>query len=106
MRGIKQKGEIEYKIFLCTSWRTEETCPFYETVHPMCSSLYKPDEELMNLYNNLMEAAKFKSVNWIKTESLDFFTQNNDIEVVDFIKIDIQGAELDVLWEGLVLLQM
>ena len=97
---LNKKAKPNMKYFPVPLGRTEETCSFFETVHPMCSSLYKPDEELMNLYNNLMGATKLKSVNCIKTESLDFFTKSNDIEVVDFIKIDIQGAELDVFMGG------
>ena len=42
-----------------------------------------------------MEVAMLKSVSSIETCSIDHFTQANDIESVDFIKIDIQGAELD-----------
>ncbi len=98
---LNKKAKPNMKYFPVPLGRTEETCSFYETVHPMCSSLYKPNEELINLYNNMMEAAKLKSVNYINTESMDFFTKNNDIKVVDFIKIDIQGAELDVFMGGI-----
>lgn len=98
---LNKKAKPNIKYFPVPLGRTEETCAFYETVHPMCSSLYKPNEELINLYNNVMEAAKLKSVNYINTKSLDCFTKNNNIEVVDFIKIDIQGAELDVFMGGI-----
>lgn len=65
----------------------------------MCSSLYKPNEKLVSLYNN-MEVAMLKSIESIETDSLDYFTKENSIESVDFIKIDIQGAELDVFQGG------
>jgi len=79
--------------------RTEEQRTFYETNHPMCSSLYKPNEKLISMYNN-MEVAMLKAVDSIETFSLDYFTDKNNIESVDFIKIDIQGAELDVFQGG------
>lgn len=76
-----------------------EEVPFYETQHPMCSSLYPPNWELMRHYNNL-EVASLKSKSSIKTQSLDFFLKENNINDVDFIKIDIQGAELSVFQGG------
>jgi len=79
--------------------RTEEVRPFYITNHPMCCSLYRPNEKLLERFNN-MEVAMLKSVSTIKTVSLDYFTANNNIGPVDFIKIDIQGAELDVFQGG------
>lgn len=93
----KEKSGITY--YPVALGRKEEKRTFYETNHPMCCSLYKPNEKLISLYNN-MEVAMLKSVSSIDTVSLDFFIKNNTIESVDFIKIDIQGAELDVFKGG------
>jgi len=87
------------KFFATALGRTEETRKFYETRHPMCCSLYEPNERLISLYNNF-EVAYLKSVGSIETVSLDHFATQNNIESVDFIKIDIQGAELDVFQGG------
>jgi len=78
----------------------EEKRAFYETNHPMCCSLYKPNEKLISMYNS-MEVAMLKSANTIETVSLDYFIKENSVESVDFIKIDIQGAELDVFQGGI-----
>jgi len=91
---LNQKSKPGITYYPVALGRTEERRTFYETNHPMCCSLYKPNEELISLYNN-MEVAMLKSVSSIETCSIDYFTQENDIESVDFIKIDIQGAELD-----------
>lgn len=72
----------------------EEKRKFYETNHPMCSSLYEPNEKLLKLYNNL-SVAHLKNITEIKTISLDSFIKKEKIDAIDFIKIDIQGAELD-----------
>lgn len=77
----------------------QETRKFYETMHPMCCSLYQPNEELIRLYNNF-EVAYLKSISNIDTISLDYFVRENKISSIDFIKIDIQGAELDVFKGG------
>lgn len=80
--------------------RREEERPFYMTNHPMCASLYRPNDSLTERYNN-MEVARLKSVSTIRTVSLDYFATKNDIGPVDFVKIDIQGAELDVFEGGI-----
>jgi FkbM family methyltransferase len=82
----------------------EESRKFYETTHPMCCSLYKPNEDLIKLYNNF-EVAYLKSVSNIDTVSLNYFARETNIGNVDFIKIDIQGAELDVFKGGVEVLR-
>ena len=61
----------------------------------MCTSLYEPNIELLKLYHNL-EVAYLKNISEIKTISIDKFMETEKIKTIDFIKIDIQGAELDV----------
>ena len=75
--------------------KANETRKLYITQHPMCTSLYKPNEELIKLYNNF-EVAYLKNETEIETVSLDYFVNKFNIENIDFIKIDVQGAELDI----------
>jgi FkbM family methyltransferase len=77
----------------------EEDRTFYITQAPMCSSLYEPNEACLGLYNN-MHYASLKDKIKIRTISLDYFVSKNSIDSIDFIKIDIQGAELDVFRGG------
>lgn len=79
--------------------RTEERRTFYETRDPMCSSLYQPNEAVLDRYNNL-DVARTKRTTTIETMSLDRFVGGLDVESIDFIKIDIQGGELDVFQGG------
>ncbi len=79
--------------------RTEETRTFYNTAHPMCSSLYAPNEQLIRLYNG-MEVSYLASTGSVATVSMDHFADQHGIRSVDFIKIDIQGAELEVFQGG------
>jgi FkbM family methyltransferase len=97
---LNNKSRPDIRFYATALGRTEETRAFYETRHPMCCSLYKPNEKLLCLYNNF-EVAYLKSVESVETVSLDHFAKQNNIESVDFIKIDIQGAELDVFQGGL-----
>jgi FkbM family methyltransferase len=75
--------------------RANETRKLYITNNPMCSSLYKPNEKLISLYQNF-EMAYLKSETTIDTIKLDTFIDKYDIGEIDFIKIDVQGAELDI----------
>ncbi|SJZ34541.1 methyltransferase, FkbM family [Trichlorobacter thiogenes] len=71
----------------------------FETKHPMCSSLLRPDTELLQRFNGL-EVAMPVSVSTIQTSGLDEFVRLQQF-VPDFIKIDIQGAELEVFRGGI-----
>ena len=79
--------------------KANEKRNLYITQHPMCSSLYKPNESLISLYNNF-EVAYLKNQTEVETISLDYFVDQNKIGAIDFIKIDVQGAELDIFKGG------
>jgi len=83
------------KFFPVALGEKKETRNFYETYMPVCSSLYKPNENLIKLYNNL-NIAYLKKTTEIETISLDEFLDHKKLGSIDFLKIDIQGAELDV----------
>ncbi len=84
------------KFFPIALGEKKEIRKFYETYMPVCSSLYKPNQKFLELYNSL-NIAYFKNVSEVETISLDEFSNSHDlVGCVDFIKIDIQGAELDV----------
>jgi FkbM family methyltransferase len=101
---LNRNAKRGIRFFPIALGRKEERRPFYVTNNPMCSSLYRPNEDFISLYNN-MEVAMLKKVESIETVSLDHFTAENHVESVDFIKIDIQGAELDVFQGGMDTLQ-
>lgn len=74
----------------------KEKRSFYLTKDPACSSIYPPIEYL---------AYRFKELDCIKPtaiESFDFITldnwaADNGIGQVDFLKLDTQGSELEIL---------
>jgi FkbM family methyltransferase len=72
-----------------------ENRAFYETNAPMCGSLFKPNETLLRLYHNF-EVAYLKKETKIDTMSLDSFLEKHSMCDMDFIKIDVQGAEVDI----------
>ena len=79
--------------------RAEETRPLYHTVSAMCTSLYRPNEALLRRYHNL-DDAMLRSIGSVETMSLDRFAADHGVLDVDFVKIDVQGGELDVFEGG------
>ena len=80
--------------FIALSEKSEQR-KLYETHSPICTSLYKPNVPLLSVFNRL-EVVALKSESYVQTISLDEFVQANKIGSIDFIKIDVQGAEYDI----------
>jgi hypothetical protein len=66
----------------------------------MCSSLYPPNQAFCDLFQNLGPLVRTERTIQLETVSLDFFARQSGIECIDFIKIDVQGAELEVFRGG------
>ena len=94
-KKMNSVSKVGVKYFPFAIGKKKEIRKFYETNHPMCSSLYKPNHNLLSLYNN-MEISFLKEESEIETVDLDTFVSENKIGNVDFLKIDVQGAELDI----------
>lgn len=69
----------------------------YVTKAPMCSSLYPPNESYLARFQGLPELVNLDFSIGIETTTLDAFCQEENIEEIDFLQIDVQGADLDVL---------
>ncbi len=71
---------------------------FYSTEMPSCSSLLKPNLDILGDFYHFPEWMKVKKESTIKTYRLDDVLKEQDI---DFIKLDIQGSELTALENGI-----
>lgn len=69
----------------------------YVTKHPMCSSLYPPNEVYLGRLAGLSELVNLDFTVELETTTLDAFCKSEDIQEIDFLQIDVQGADLDVL---------
>ena len=78
----------------------KESRTFYETNNTMCCSLYKPKERLLRLYNNF-EMSYIRKETTIDTIDLDTFIEETSTGCIDFIKIDVEGAELEIFKGGI-----
>lgn len=74
---------------------------FHVTRYPGCSSLYEPDPAVIDLFTSIGASA---GGNFHVVETLPVLTRRlddiADIDGADLIKVDVQGAELDVLRHG------
>jgi len=75
----------------------EKEATLYVTNHPMCSSLYSPNEVFLERFQHLSEFMNLDFTVEIETTTLDSFCESEDIQEVDFLQIDVQGADLQVL---------
>jgi FkbM family methyltransferase len=69
----------------------------YVTKHPMCSSLYPPNEKFLDRLAGLPEAMALDFTLEIETTTLDEASKNEGFQEIDFLQIDVQGADLNVL---------
>lgn len=69
----------------------------YVTQSADCSSLYPPNEPYVERLYGYKDSLKVDLTVEIETTNLDTFCREEGIEEVDFIQVDVQGAELDVL---------
>jgi FkbM family methyltransferase len=77
------------------------TATLYVTNNPMCSSLYRPNESLLQHFLGLPELVNLNYTTEVETTTLDAFCKAESIDDINFLQIDVQGAELQVL-EGAV----
>lgn len=71
----------------------------YVTQEPACSSLLPPDPELTENCRALHCARHVKSV-VVETTTLDSWASESNVNVIDHIKVDTQGTELEILKGG------
>jgi FkbM family methyltransferase len=72
----------------------------YVTKNPMCSSLYVPNEPYLARFARLPELVNLDFTVEIDTTTLDNFCESEGVKEIDFLQIDVQGADLLVLEGG------
>lgn len=76
---------------------TEGKATLYVTKNPGCSSLYPPSEEHIKRFDGDSEQLGIKSTVDLYTTTLEKFCTDEGIKEIDFLHLDVQGAELNVL---------
>ncbi|MBC8121007.1 MAG: FkbM family methyltransferase, partial [Gemmatimonadaceae bacterium] len=81
-------------------WSTVGKSTLYLTSFPACSSLYRPDRNYLKRFSGYAEYTEVVSTVEVETTTLDAFCKSEGIEEIDFLQIDVQGGDLDVLKGG------
>lgn len=68
----------------------------YITKDPACSSLYRPDPYLTETYP-ILACAQEVSTRELETTTLDLWANESRVRSIDYLKIDTQGSELNIL---------
>lgn len=76
---------------------TEGKATLYVTKYPGCSSLYPPSEEYIKRFSGNSELIELKSTVDLSTTTLEKFCKAEGIKEIDFLHLDVQGGELNVL---------
>jgi FkbM family methyltransferase len=92
----KQVSWTEKHIPLAIS-NAEGESTLYVTKHPMCSSLYPPNESFLARFAMIPELMNLDFTVEIETITLDSACEREGIEEIDFLQVDVQGADLKVL---------
>jgi FkbM family methyltransferase len=78
----------------------------YVTKHPMCSSLYPPNEPYLKRFGGMIpELMNLDFTIEIETTTLDEFFKKEGVDKIDFLQTDVQGADLDVLGGSIEMLE-
>ena len=77
--------------------RTDGPGTLYVTVNPGCSSLYPPSQLSIDCHPGLRDFTTLKERVAIELTRLDTWSRRESEPRLDFLKLDAQGAELDIL---------
>jgi FkbM family methyltransferase len=87
---------VEKHIPLALADRVGEAT-LYVTKDPMCSSLYPPNESYLARFAGMLEVSSADFSFELEVTTLDQVCQTEGIAAIDFLQIDVQGADLQVL---------
>ncbi|MBF0347564.1 MAG: FkbM family methyltransferase [Magnetococcales bacterium] len=97
-RMLKAKRNND-QIFATALYRDAREVHLYVTRSPGSSSLYEPNYEFLESFPD-KERFDIVAQERVKTDTLDHLYDQKLIKDADFIKLDVQGAELDILKGG------
>ncbi|MBI4117375.1 MAG: FkbM family methyltransferase [Parcubacteria group bacterium] len=85
-----------FKFYPVALFKDKGDYTFYHTHYPMTSGLYPGNSKIINRFPG-EDNFEIKEISTVKTTDLDSFVKENNILNLDFIKLDAEGADLDIL---------
>jgi FkbM family methyltransferase len=94
---LNVRGRNRHQYIPAVLGRAAETRTLYVTRNPACSSLLRPNSRLLAPFAELREFFDIEREVSVTTTTLDTCLASHGILSTDFIELDTQGSELDVL---------
>ena len=95
--SVKRRNSIwKEQYFPFAIGKAEEKRDFYITKEPECSSLLEPSPETLDGFS-VVTKLELKEKISVNTLNLSQWAEEFSIQSVDFIKLDVQGAEFEIL---------
>ena len=94
LQAIAKPG---YSFFPVAVGRKNEDLPFYITQNLACCSFLKPNFDFLGQYLDLAKNFEIREVITMSTVALDDYLPKVGVETVDFMELDTQGTELEIL---------
>lgn len=95
--ALQSRAKKGYTFFPVAVGRKNEELPFYITSNPACCSFLKPNFDFLNQYQDLAHNFEIRETIKLATVMLDDYLPQAGITNVDFMELDTQGTELDIL---------
>lgn len=96
-RRLNDEARPRHRYIHAVLGRGAETRTFRITRSPACASLLQPNHEFLSQFREIAGGFEVERETAIETMSLDACLAANDVARADFIELDVQGGELDVL---------
>ncbi len=94
---VQAKLKNGRRIFPVAVGRTNELLPFFVTKNPACSSFLEPNQQFFGQFLDAAGDTEVRSVIELPVVTLDEYLPEAGINSIDFIELDTQGSELDIL---------
>ena len=96
-RRLNAEARPRHRYVHAVLGRAAETRTFRITRSPACASLLQPNLEFLSQFREIAEGFEVQRETPVETMSLDACLAANDVARADFIELDVQGGELEVL---------
>jgi FkbM family methyltransferase len=93
---LEKKSNAQTSYYPYALDRNKGEKDFYITSYLSACGFYKPDEKMIKKFGSA-DTFNVTEITKVSTIDLDSFCDENNIQNVDFIKLDTEGSELDIL---------
>lgn len=94
---LSRAAPTNYRYYPVVLGKAEEPRTLHVTRNPACSSLLEPDHDFWGGFHACAPQIEVEGRIPVRTNSLAWFARTNNLDYVDFVELDTQGTELEIL---------